>query len=84
MLEVGRCKAWHQLEASLSLNIKYRVFFLTGPTQKSSKYGTGPPQYRKMTKFIKDSNISTNKSESPSQSLSDLNFSANLQQKVKV
>ena len=22
----------------------YRVFHLTGPTQKSSKYGTGPPQ----------------------------------------
>ena len=33
---------------------KYRVFFLTGPTQKSSKYGTGPPQYRKMTKFTGD------------------------------
>ena len=42
----------------------YRVFFFTGPTQKSSKYGTGPPQYKKMTKFIKDSNISTKKSES--------------------
>ena len=31
-----------------------QVFFLTGPTQKSSKYGTGPPQYRKMTKFTGD------------------------------
>ena len=35
--------------------------FFTGPTQKSSKYGTGPPQYKKMTKFIKDNNISTKK-----------------------
>ena len=40
---------------SIVLNIAiYRVFFLTGPTQKSSKYGTGPPQYRKMTKFTGD------------------------------
>ena len=30
---------------------KYRVVFLTGPTQKSSKYGTGPPQQEKMTKY---------------------------------
>ena len=29
----------------------YRVVFLTGPTQKSSKYGTGPPQQEKMTKY---------------------------------
>ena len=29
----------------------YRVFFLTGPAQKSSKYGTGPPQQEKMTKY---------------------------------
>ena len=26
-------------------------FFFTGPTQKSSKYGTGPPQQEKMTKY---------------------------------
>ena len=26
---------------------KYRVVFLTGPTQKSSKYGTGPPNRKK-------------------------------------
>ena len=25
----------------------YRVFFLTGPPPKSSKYGTGPPQQEK-------------------------------------
>ena len=25
--------------------------FLTGPAQKSSKYGTGPPQQEKMTKY---------------------------------
>ena len=30
---------------------RYRVVFLTGPTQKSSKYGTGPPQQEKMTKY---------------------------------
>ena len=29
----------------------YRVIFLTGPAQKSSKYGTGPPQQEKMTKY---------------------------------
>ena len=29
----------------------YRVVFLTGPAQKSSKYGTGPPQQKKMTKY---------------------------------
>ena len=29
----------------------YRVVFLTGPTQKSSKYRTGPPQQEKMTKY---------------------------------
>ena len=27
------------------------MVFLTGPTQKSSKYGTGPPQQEKMTKY---------------------------------
>ena len=59
----------------------YRVFF---DWSYPEKYGTGPPQYRKMAKFVEDSNISTKKSESPSQSLSDLNFSANLQQKVNV
>ena len=32
----------------------YRVIFLTGPTLKSSKYGTGPTQQRKMTKFSGD------------------------------
>ena len=37
-----------------------------------------------MNKFIEYRNISTKKSESPSQSLSDFNFSAKLQQKVKV
>ena len=29
----------------------YRVTFLTGPAQKSSKYGTGPPQREKITKY---------------------------------
>ena len=29
----------------------YRVIFLTGPAQKSSKYGTGPTQQQKMTKY---------------------------------
>ena len=29
----------------------YRVVFLTGPTQKSSKYGTGPPQQEKITRY---------------------------------
>ena len=29
----------------------YRVIFSNGPTQKSSKYGTGPPQQEKMTKY---------------------------------
>ena len=29
----------------------YRVVFLTGPTQKSFKYGIGPPQQEKMTKY---------------------------------
>ena len=33
---------------------KYRVSFLTGPAQKSSKYGTGPTNNEKMTKFTKD------------------------------
>ena len=28
--------------------------FLTGPAQKSSKYGTGPAQLRKMIKFAED------------------------------
>ena len=32
----------------------YRVVFWTGPAQKSSKYGTGPTQERKMTKFAED------------------------------
>ena len=32
----------------------YRVVFLTGPTQKSSKYGTSPAQERKMTKIAED------------------------------
>ena len=27
---------------------KYRVTFLTGPAQKSSKYGTGPTQQQKI------------------------------------
>ena len=27
------------------------VFFSNGPTKKSSKYGTGPPQQEKMTKY---------------------------------
>ena len=31
--------------------ILYRVIFLTGPAQKSSKYGTGPTQQQKMTKY---------------------------------
>ena len=31
--------------------IMYRVFFSNGPTQKSSKYGIGPPQQEKMTKY---------------------------------
>ena len=29
----------------------YRVSFLTGPAQKSSKYGTGPGQQQKLTKY---------------------------------
>ena len=29
----------------------YRVFFSTGPTPKTSKYGTGPTQLQKMTKY---------------------------------
>ena len=29
----------------------YWVTFLTGPAQKSSKYGTGPTQQQKMTKY---------------------------------
>ena len=29
----------------------YRVTFLTGPAQKSSKYGTGPTQQQKMSKY---------------------------------
>ena len=29
----------------------YRVTFLNGPAQKSSKYGTGPTQQQKMTKY---------------------------------
>ena len=29
----------------------YRVTFLTGPAQKSSKYGTGPTQQQKITKY---------------------------------
>ena len=33
------------------MQISYRVVFFTGPTQKSSKYGTGPPQQEKMTKY---------------------------------
>ena len=28
--------------------------FFTGPPPKSSKYGTGPPQQEKMTKFTGD------------------------------
>ena len=32
----------------------YRVSFFTGPAQKSSKYGTGPAQQRKTTKFTED------------------------------
>ena len=40
--------------SSAKSNHYYRVFFFTGPTQKSSKYGTGPPQYRKITKFTGD------------------------------
>ena len=35
----------------LEPNRLYRVIFLTGPAQKSSKYGTGPPQQEKMTKY---------------------------------
>ena len=36
----------------ININILcYRVVFLTGPTQKSSKYGIGPPQQEKMTKY---------------------------------
>ena len=31
--------------------MSYRVIFLTGPAQKSSKYGTGPTQQQKMTKY---------------------------------
>ena len=31
--------------------MKYRVSFLTGPAQKSSKYGTGPAQQQKLTKY---------------------------------
>ena len=31
--------------------MNYRVIFLTGPAQKSSKYGTGPPQQQKMTNY---------------------------------
>ena len=33
------------LEASVQI---YRVIFLTGPAQKSSKYGTGPTQEKKL------------------------------------
>ena len=33
------------------LSGNYRVTFLTGPAQKSSKYGTGPTQQQKMTKY---------------------------------
>ena len=29
----------------------YRVSFLTGPAQKSSKYETGPAQQQKLTKY---------------------------------
>ena len=29
----------------------YRVFHLTGPPPKSSKYGTGPPNKKKITKY---------------------------------
>ena len=29
----------------------YRVSFLTGPAQKSFKYGTGPTQQQKLTKY---------------------------------
>ena len=29
----------------------YRVFFSEGPTQKSSKYGIGPSQQDKITKY---------------------------------
>ena len=28
--------------------MSYRVIFLTGPAQKSSKYGTGPTQQQKI------------------------------------
>ena len=38
-------------EALYAIVVNYRVVFLTGPTQKSSKYGTGPPQQEKMTKY---------------------------------
>ena len=30
------------------------MYFFTGPTQKSSKYGTGPPQQKKYTQDTKD------------------------------
>ena len=33
------------------LLLTYRVFFLTGSAPKSSKYGTGSTQQRKMTKY---------------------------------
>ena len=35
-------------------DLTYMVSFFTGPAQKSSKYGTGPTQWRKMTKFTED------------------------------
>ena len=38
-------------EALYAIIVNYRVVFLTGPTQKSSKYGTGPPQQEKLTKY---------------------------------
>ena len=45
---VELAKALHNTKIFRLINI-YRVFFFTGPTQKSSKNGTGPPQYRNMT-----------------------------------
>ena len=46
LLNVLRCNVRAQVFPKI-----YREVFLTGPTQKSSKYGTGLPQQEKMTKY---------------------------------
>ena len=53
----NKCSRIHNLKRDNFCNLSPGLnwftgwFFFTGPTQKSSKYGIGPPQQEKMTKY---------------------------------